>query len=284
VTPNEDARRQRGRWFTRPWGRMRVWEAGPFGGRPLLAIHGLGGSGRYWQGLADRVGDRYRVLAPDLAGFGSSEEPASEADRVMHLLDLDELVADTFGDAPSRPMAVVGHSLGGILATLWSARRPERCAALALAAPPWPSGRSMDVRSRGDRTTSRTRASIARGLRTIWPVIAVPVGAVRGYPAATVIDFGRQSVRSRTWALWSLWSDPALQPELEDAAEVLDGHVPVLIVHAHDDRTVRIAAHAPWVQLFPSARGEVIARGSHQFLLRDGFEPLASWLESLPAP
>lgn len=257
---------------------MRVWEAGPLDGRPLLAIHGLGGSGRYWLGLVDRVGDRYRVLAPDLAGFGSSDEPEAEADRELHLLDLDELIADTFGDTSSEPITVVGHSLGGILATLWGARRVDRCAGLALAAPPWPSGQSMDFRPRADLRTSRTRRGLARGARTIWPVVAVPVGAVRGYPAATVIDFGRQSVRSRAWAMWSLWSDPMLRPELERAAGVLDGKTRVLIVHGHDDRTVRIAAHAPWMELFPSARGEIIARGSHQFLLRDDFEPLASWL------
>ena len=275
--------RQRGRWLERPWGRMRVWETGRADAIPLLAIHGLGGSGRYWQGLADAVGDRFRVIAPDLAGFGRSDEPQANADRALHLADLDALVADAV--VPGRPVVVVGHSLGGVLAVVWGARRVERVAALALAAPSYPTGQAMDFRSRADLRASPARRAVAGGVRVIWPVVAVPFGLVRGYPPATVIDFGRQSVRSRAWTLWSLWSDPDLVEEVAAAAGTIDQHVPqVLVVHARDDRTVRFEAHAPWMRLLPDARDTVVDHGGHQFLLRDGFEPVAGWLGELPVP
>ncbi len=275
--------RQRGRWLERPWGRMRIWDAGHPDATPVLAIHGLGGSGRYWQGLADAVGDRYRVIAPDLAGFGRSDEPQEDADRAFHLADLDAVIEDSL--APDEPIAVVGHSLGGVLATLWGARRVERVSALALAAPSYPSGEAMDFRSRADLRASPARRALAGGVRVVWPVIAVPFGLVRGYPPATVIDFGRQSVRSRAWTLWSLWSDPDLVEDLTLAAGTVDPRVAdVLLVHARDDRTVRFDAHAPWVRLLPHARHEVVDQGGHQFLLKDGFEPVAAWLGGLPTP
>ncbi|HEY6566931.1 MAG TPA: alpha/beta fold hydrolase [Actinomycetota bacterium] len=275
--------RQHGRWLERPWGRMRVWEAGRADAMPLLAIHGLGGSGRYWQGLADAVGDRYRVIAPDLAGFGRSDEPQADADRAFHLTNLDALIADTVD--PARALVVVGHSLGGVLAALWAARRVERVTALALAAPSFPSGGSMDFRSRADLRASPARRAVAGGVRVIWPLVAVPFGLVRGYPPATVIDFGRQSVRSRAWTLWSLWSDPDLVDEVAAAAAAVDRHVSeVLVVHARDDRTVRFEAHVPWVRLLPRARDTVLDHGGHQFLLKDRFEPVAGWLLELPGP
>jgi pimeloyl-ACP methyl ester carboxylesterase len=80
--------RLRGRDVRRPWGRMRVWEGGS--GTPLLAVHGLGGSGRYFQRLASLVGDRFAVVAPDLAGFGASDKPGGESyDRAFHHANLD---------------------------------------------------------------------------------------------------------------------------------------------------------------------------------------------------
>lgn len=143
----------------------------------------------------------------------------------------------------------------------------------------------MDFRSRADLRASPTRRAVAGGVRVVWPLIAVPFGLVRGYPPATVIDFGRQSVRSRAWTLWSLWSDPDLVEDVTHAAATIDPRVPdVLLVHARDDRTVRFDAHASWVRLLPHSRDEIVDQGGHQFLLKDRFEPVAGWLDGLPTP
>jgi pimeloyl-ACP methyl ester carboxylesterase len=257
---------------------MHVWEAGPDdpAAPTVLAVHGLGGSGRYWQGLANRTAGTHRLIAPDLAGFGRSDEPTLDADRALHLADLDSVIEAT---APPSPVWVVGHSLGGVLAALWASNRHERVAGLALAAAPFPTGKAMDFRSRADLQASPVRRAMGRGVRTIWPVIAVPVGLARGYPPATVIDFGRQSIRSRAWTMWSLWSDPSLVEEIQRVG-TLDGSLPALLAHARDDRTVPIAAHGGWTRLLPHAEEHVIEVGGHQFLLRTGFEPVTSWLRT----
>jgi pimeloyl-ACP methyl ester carboxylesterase len=257
---------------------MQVWEAGPEDpdAPTVLAIHGLGGSGRYWQGLVNRTSGTHRLIAPDLAGFGRSDEPALDADRTLHLEDIDAVVAAT---APSSPVWVVGHSLGGVLGALWASDHRDHVAGLALAAAPFPAGTARDFRSRADLRASPLRRAVGQGARTIWPVIAVPVGLARGYPPATVIDFGRQSIRSRAWTMWSLWSDPSLVGEIERVG-TLDGARPMLLAHARDDRTVTLTAHAAWTRLLPHAEEHVIDRGGHQFLLRTGFEPVTSWLRT----
>lgn len=238
---------------------------------PLLAIHGLGGSGRYWQGLADRLGDRYRVIAPDLAGFGSSDKPEIAYDRAGHL---DDLAAAA---PPDGPVVVVGHSLGGVLAALWASGNPARVEALALAAPPFPLGEGPDYRLIGpEPATIRRRAAVGIA-KVALPVVSYPVGLARRYPPAVVRDFTRQTLGARGGTMWSLLTDPTISDAIDDAG-VIDGRIPTLIVHAADDRTVRPQAHDRWIGLLPHADARMLEDGGHQFLLRGGFEPMAAWL------
>jgi len=251
---------------------MRVWQAGS--GPPVLAVHGLGGSGRYWNGLAERIGGGATILAPDLPGFGRSDAPAEDVDRSLLLADLDAVVARFVGDGPIR---VVGHSLGGVLAALWTARHPDRVIGLAMAAAPFPDGTAMDLRSRADLRPSSVRRAAARVARAAWPALAVPIGWARGYPTDVVVDFGRQSVRARAWTMWSLWSDPDLEQEIETLS-MLDGSIATLLAHARDDRTVSIRASVAWGRAMPHAERRVLDDGGHQFLLRSRFQPVAGWL------
>jgi pimeloyl-ACP methyl ester carboxylesterase len=238
----------------------------------VLAIHGLGGSGRYWQGLADRVGDRVRVIAPDLAGFGSSDKPDIEYDRAGHLADLSACAGDETN------LAVVGHSLGALLAALWAADRDGVVPALALAAPPFPDGAGPDYRRLGGPPGSLAARAAVRTARAALPLVSYPVGLARGYPRQVVRDFTRQALPARGRTMWSLLSDPTVAEDLDDVG-ALDGSCPALVVHAEDDRTVPIGAHARWTALLPHADAQVLASGGHQFLLRRAFEPVAGWLQ-----
>ena len=56
---------------------MRVWQGGQ--GPIVIALHGLGGSGRYWHRIAERDAG-YTVVAPDLPGFGGSSKPIAAYD------------------------------------------------------------------------------------------------------------------------------------------------------------------------------------------------------------
>jgi pimeloyl-ACP methyl ester carboxylesterase len=265
--------RLRGRWLERPWGRMRVWEAGA--GEPVLAIHGLGGSGRYWAGLARRLGDRWRVVAPDLAGFGRSSDPRRDADRALHLADVDAVIDELVGPLP---LTVVGHSLGAVLGALWAGRHPDRTARLALVAAPFPVDDGTDYRGWVDGTERRGRRALVGALRAAWPALSVPIGVARRYPRAVVRDFGRQSLRARAWTLWTLRSDPSLGEEVR-IVRVLSGAAPALLLNGETDRTVPREDQDRWADLLPNADRITLPGRGHQLLLRTGFEPLAGWLD-----
>jgi len=258
-----------------PWGRLRVWRGGR--GPVLLAIHGLGGSGRYWQGLEDLVGDRFTIVAPDLPGFGASDKPRRLYDRAFHLGALDAVAADL------GPVVVVGHSLGGVLAFLWAAAHPDRTRALNLSATPFPQPRPEWDPARWVGTRRLLPAAVGGVARVSWPLLSLPAQAFSKYPGAVVRDYGRQTMRSRSGTLWSLWSDPSLEPEVRAAAVRLDEGTPILLLHAADDRSVRAAALEGWTEVLPWAENETLPHGGHQFLLHQRFAPLGPWLSDLGA-
>ena len=251
---------------------MRVWEAGD--GEPLLLLHGLGGSGRYFERVASRVDGRFRIVAPDLAGFGHSDEPDLDYGRAGHLDDLDAVMSDI-----GTRVVVAGHSLGGVFSALWVARRPEAVRALAIVAAPYPSPDASKVWIEEPAPPPASRITmplVAAAVR----VLAVPVGVAKRFPPAVAADYARQSLRARNRTMRSALYDPAVAEDLEQV-RALDGRFPTLVEHARDDRTVRFDAHERWSALLPSAERRVV-EGGHQVQLRSGFRSLAEWLSALP--
>jgi pimeloyl-ACP methyl ester carboxylesterase len=281
---SSDPTRLHGRNLYRPWGRMRIWETGATSGAhaPILALHGLGGSGRYWAGLAKVIGGGTALIAPDLAGFGSSDEPAEHATRDLHLADLDALMDDVVPDGG--PITVIGFSAGATRAALWAARNAGRVARLVLAGAPFPGDGGMDFRHHTLNDLPFPRQVLFKGARAAWPLLAFPVSAVSRFPLPIVQDFGKQSMPARTWTLWSVVSDPEVPGELEPL-QALAARAPVLLMNAADDRTVPLHHQTEWSELVPGARCMVVPKGRHQFLLRGGWRPLAEWLDTTaPTP
>lgn len=108
---------------------MCFWQGGRAAGQPLLLIHGFGASKENWVYITRKLGRRFRVIVPDLAGFGNSEfypdadyRLAAQADRIAELCDQLGLGA----------AMVVGSSMGGGIAAQLAARHPAKVLALML--------------------------------------------------------------------------------------------------------------------------------------------------------
>ncbi|MGW7103375.1 alpha/beta fold hydrolase [Streptomyces sp. NPDC054838] len=95
-------------------------------GRPLLALHGGLSEGMAFTGLADALGETWRVIAPDQRGHGDSDR-APDYRRAGYVADAVALLDHLGLDAP---VAVLGYSLGGLNACHLAAAHPGRVAAL----------------------------------------------------------------------------------------------------------------------------------------------------------
>ena len=109
--------------------RVRVRVDGDAAKPPVLLLHGIGRSMEDWALQYERLSGTYRVIAVDVPGFGFSDRPVGPI--TLSTFARGVLGAgDGLGE--TRPLNIIGNSLGGAIALQTLALRPERVASLGL--------------------------------------------------------------------------------------------------------------------------------------------------------
>lgn len=97
-------------------------------GPALLLIHGIGNSLEAWAAQIEDLSRDYTVIAPDLLGHGRSDKPRADYSVAAYANGMRDLISVLGVDR----VTVVGHSLGGGVATQFAYQFPERCERLVL--------------------------------------------------------------------------------------------------------------------------------------------------------
>lgn len=105
---------------------VRIWE-GAANARTVLCLHGWMDASITFQFLAEALGEQWRLVAPDWRGFGLTEHNGSSYFFPDYLGDLDQLLHHHSEELGlPQPLTIIGHSLGGHVACIYSGVRPER--------------------------------------------------------------------------------------------------------------------------------------------------------------
>src|SRR5690554_1351948 len=102
-------------------------------GMTVLLLHGKNFNGAYWKTTIDALTkDGYRVVVPDQIGFGKSSKPVGYHFSFQQLALNTKLILDELNIEKA---AVLGHSMGGMLATRFALMYPEMTEKLILENP-----------------------------------------------------------------------------------------------------------------------------------------------------
>lgn len=239
--------------FTKTWG------TGP----PVVFIHGLGASSRYWHALRARAPGGYRGIAIDLLGFGRSLKPPTAAYDVGCHLDALE---------PHVPPGslLVGHSLGAILALALAARHPHLARGLVLlGTPAFPdiATAQRDIGRLGLLASLTVRGdwrawALCQLMCSVRPfAVAFAPLVIRDVPRPIAADSARHTWRSYSRTLCRVVVEHRVDEDLRRTT------VPVRFVHGCGDRDApveyvkAIAAHQSDVEL-------AIVEGDHHLAVR----------------
>jgi pimeloyl-ACP methyl ester carboxylesterase len=158
-------------------------------GRTIVLLHGFTGAKENWLPLMRRLQGRYRVIAPDLPGWGESTRlrgadygPVAQSERVRELLLAlqgatplggGSAVTHSTARRPYRPPTlVVGHSMGGQILGLLASRHPDavnRIVLMDAAGVPFkPNAFGRAVLAGDNPFEVKSRAQLHRYLHTVF--------------------------------------------------------------------------------------------------------------------
>ena len=211
-----------------------LWETRAGAGTPVVLLHGLGGSTRWWTRNFDALAARHLVAAVDLVGFGRNRRFLGLPAVLPPVEEVSALLArwlETFAE----PVHLVGHSMGGQLAIALAAARPDLVRSLLLvsaAGMPFQLDPRPHVRS---LPRSLRPAAIAR--------VLVP-DVLRAGPASVAIAGTR-----------------VLLGDLRESLHAL--RVPALLVWGEHDPLVPLVYGEAMQRAIESSRLVVIPRAAH---------------------
>jgi pimeloyl-ACP methyl ester carboxylesterase len=235
---------------------LQVRQYGPPAAPTIVLLHGFAGSLHWWEREVPLLDTRYHVLSFDLLGHGGSSKP-SGGYSMEHQAQLIDEALHRLG---VRRALLVGHSMGGLVATALATRDRSLAAGVALVdSPPTSASGKLPFTARMGfvpvlgqalRTAVITNGMVSQALESAF---------APGYPVPHqfVSDFWRMTYSSYTD---SHREDGAYLDHRPLAARLTALGLPLLVVYGVQDRIVsptairRDFAAVPGVHIVPVAK------------------------------
>lgn len=238
-------------------------EAGS-GDQVVLMLHGSGPATSGWANFNKNLGalaDDFRVIVPDLPGWGeSSPRPAAEyrhPEVVVQLLDALGI----------EKAALVGNSMGGMVALAVAARNPERVSHLITMGP---GSGGVTIFDAGDGLTEGLKILYAGysdpSKETFEKVIDImtfntPAEVAAPLAAQRAQNAQRHPEHLTNWLQGSRQGPPLKYGSSEQ--EIMSITAPALLIHGRDDRVVPFEHTLRLVRMIRNSRAYLINRCGH---------------------
>ena len=245
-------------------------------GRDLVLVTGLGGTGAFWQPLAQMLENHFRIIRFDQRGIGQSE-------RGTVAVDIAQLATDTLAvleHVDAKDALLLGHSTGGVILQDLALRKPQRVAGLILSGT-W---------ARPNRYMTELFRSRLVLLDTAPEEYAV-MGAFLGYPPSyleansATFETVRKAAPKSSVQQKIVAERIAALLAFDRSSEISGITVPTMIQGAKDDLIVPAFLQRELSSLLPKAHLAMLPSGGHFFpesRTQVCAEQLLDWSKSVP--
>lgn len=251
-------------------------------GIPVVLLHGIFAEKDHWVDFARPLTGRYRVIAPDIPGFGESTRHADQPyDYAAHTQRLAGLL-DALGITR---VHLAGNSMGGTVAALFAVQHPERVASMAFIGAP------HGIRSPEPSTMDRL---IDAGYR---PLVAHDTAAFhammdlvfekRPFLPYPVLQATEQDALRNAASNQRLWDAQLKDRYLLGQHLGTLKHLPTLVLWGESDRVFDVSGLQPLRQMLPQAQADALPGIGHLPMMEapaDTARRYARFLDTLPAP
>ncbi|NBB08427.1 alpha/beta fold hydrolase [Pseudomonas sp. SLFW] len=249
-------------------GRLSYLESRRQEGATLVLLHGLGASKDQWGPEVCKLARKHHCLFIDLPGHGQSSCLARQGLGPQAMLVELEPLLDRLS---TRPIVLIGSSLGGCVAGLYAAKKPGRVQRLILLAPSGLGDAALGPVFQAGLLTGRDGNF---GYRTVeemqrfWSLLFVHPPQVAGRVARALAASGR----ARYATVQKVVADTR-----REGLNVLVAQLPsitcrTLVIWGSDDQVFSIAALGPLLKALPDACSQVIEGTGHVPYLERGDE------------
>ena len=231
----------------------------------IIFIHGITGSRRYWLRRVSHLAGRYRLILPDLLGFGLSAKPHVEYTIDLFRDSIRSLVEEL--GLADRPLIFVAHSLGGLVALEYAARYEGHVSRMALLSIPrftdpatahsvfWRGSpnyrRLLNQHSIGETIAQAKRSGLEITLRYLFR-----------FPLSVIVDSHKFTFKSLTSTL----EHCLLNYRIDDILPSVPP-TPTLLIHGEQDSVAPLDHIRLLPTTYPFMRLETIrGTGHHLFL------------------
>lgn len=230
--------------YTDPWTRPET----------ILLLHGNSESGAAWYGWVPLLARRYRVVRPDMRGFGASTPMPRDFRWTLDVI-IDDYIA-LMSSLGIERFHLVGAKIGGTIARALAARHPQRALTLTVAGtpPPYMAGRaSLTEEFEQHGVEHWARRTMAARLGDAFP----PEGV-----AWWMQFMGRASVETQIGFMQTI-------PHSDIRGDLPRIACPTLVITTERNQLSPVEDTRAWQQTIPNSRLLVLPGNSHHIAASD---------------
>lgn len=227
-------------------------------GIPLVFLHGFCESNKIWRNLSEELSNQFRIICPDLPGFGKSPHP----DAPFSLEDLGDALVAWLKQLGITECLVIGHSLGGYITLEILRKHQDFVKAIGLF-------NSAAFEDADEKKENRNKLiqfidqhGVAPFLKTFVPSLFYPPTAVKYREVIEQIEHDGSSILPQ-----SVMNYAAAMRDRQDSVDLLQQYPEkIMLIAGEHDQNVPLEKSKKMAKYLPIDQVHIMPESAHMSL------------------